>query len=151
MVSIAKCVYNSLFSNIFVAFSCLSVGFVSQEPVLFDMSIRDNIAYGDNSRCNISLDEIIRAAQNANTHNFIQTLPDVKKLTIQCSSYRFFWFYLRRDTRRIVAQKVLNYLVDRNSVLVRSMLVKKECYFENQLQLFSYCSSIASKSKNSFA
>ena len=97
----------------------LSVGFVSQEPVLFDMSIRDNIAYGDNSRCNISLDEIIRAAQNANIHDFIQTLPDVNKLTIQYAILSRFSFYLRRDTRRTVAQKVLNYRVGRSSVLVR--------------------------------
>ncbi|CAF3939943.1 unnamed protein product, partial [Rotaria sp. Silwood1] len=38
-------------------------GIVSQEPVLFDMSIRENIAYGDNSRKDIPLDEIIQAAK----------------------------------------------------------------------------------------
>lgn len=52
------------------------VGIVSQEPVLFDMSIKENIAYGDNSRTNIPMEEIIAAAQNANIHAFIQTLPD---------------------------------------------------------------------------
>ncbi|CAF4894053.1 unnamed protein product [Rotaria sp. Silwood1] len=52
------------------------IGIVSQEPILFNMSIQDNIAYGDNSRSNIPLDEIIRAAQNANIHDFIQSLPD---------------------------------------------------------------------------
>ena len=57
--------------------SCLSVGIVSQEPVLFDMSVRDNIAYGDNSRDDIPIDEIIQAAKNANIHDFIQTLPKV--------------------------------------------------------------------------
>jgi ABC-type multidrug transport system fused ATPase/permease subunit len=41
------------------------------------MSIRENIAYGDNSRKNISLDEIIEVAKNANIHDFIQDLPDV--------------------------------------------------------------------------
>ncbi|CAF1283654.1 unnamed protein product, partial [Rotaria sp. Silwood1] len=51
------------------------IGIVSQEPVLFDMSIRENIAYGDNSRTNIPLDEIIEAAINANIHDFIQLLP----------------------------------------------------------------------------
>ena len=55
----------------------LSVGIVSQEPVLFDLSIRDNIAYGDNSRDDIPIDEIIQAAKNANIHDFIQTLPKV--------------------------------------------------------------------------
>ncbi|CAF4505767.1 unnamed protein product, partial [Rotaria magnacalcarata] len=52
-----------------------SVGIVSQEPVLFDMSIKENIAYGDNSRDDIPMEEIIAAAQNANIHSFIQTLP----------------------------------------------------------------------------
>ena len=55
----------------------LSVGIVSQEPVLFDLSIRDNIAYGDNSRDDIPIDEIIQAAKSANIHDFIQTLPKV--------------------------------------------------------------------------
>ncbi len=41
------------------------------------MSIRENIAYGDNNRTDISLDEIIQAAKNANIHEFIQFLPDV--------------------------------------------------------------------------
>jgi ABC-type multidrug transport system fused ATPase/permease subunit len=55
----------------------LLVGIVSQEPVLFDMSIRENISYGDNSRTNIPLEEIIQAAKSANIHDFIQCLPDV--------------------------------------------------------------------------
>ncbi|CAF4716908.1 unnamed protein product [Rotaria sp. Silwood2] len=42
------------------------------------MSIQENIAYGDNSRKDIPLDEIIQAAKNANIHDFIQFLPDVK-------------------------------------------------------------------------
>ena len=50
------------------------VGIVSQEPILFDCSIRDNIAYGDNSR-DVGMDEIISAAKNANIHNFIESLP----------------------------------------------------------------------------
>ncbi|CAF3561054.1 unnamed protein product [Adineta steineri] len=52
------------------------VGVVSQEPVLFDTSIRENIAYGDTSRDNIPIDEIIRAAQDANIHDFIHHLPN---------------------------------------------------------------------------
>lgn len=42
------------------------------------MSIRENIAYGDNSRCNIPIEDIIRAAQDANIHDFIQQLPQVR-------------------------------------------------------------------------
>ncbi|XP_035825125.1 ATP-dependent translocase ABCB1 [Aplysia californica] len=50
------------------------MGLVSQEPVLFDRSIAENIAYGDNSRV-VPLAEIITAARSANIHNFIQGLP----------------------------------------------------------------------------
>ncbi|TPP58268.1 Multidrug resistance protein 1 [Fasciola gigantica] len=51
------------------------IGIVSQEPNLFDMSIRDNIAYGDNSR-EVTMDEIMEAARQANIHEFITTLPE---------------------------------------------------------------------------
>ena len=47
------------------------IGIVSQEPILFDMSIAENIAYGDNSRTNIPLEEIMEAAKKANIHDFI--------------------------------------------------------------------------------
>ena len=49
---------------------------VSQEPVLFDRTIAENIAYGDNAR-NVSMGEIINAARIANVHNFIKQLPMV--------------------------------------------------------------------------
>ncbi|XP_059252912.1 phosphatidylcholine translocator ABCB4 isoform X3 [Mustela nigripes] len=50
------------------------LGIVSQEPILFDCSIAENIAYGDNSRV-VSQDEIVNAAKAANIHPFIETLP----------------------------------------------------------------------------
>ncbi|KAM3615029.1 uncharacterized protein V6R79_022403 [Siganus canaliculatus] len=50
------------------------MGIVSQEPVLFDCSLAENIAYGDNSRT-VTLQEIEAAAKAANIHNFIETLP----------------------------------------------------------------------------
>ncbi|XP_005084016.1 phosphatidylcholine translocator ABCB4 isoform X1 [Mesocricetus auratus] len=50
------------------------LGIVSQEPILFDCSIAENIAYGDNSRV-VSQEEIVRAAKVANIHPFIETLP----------------------------------------------------------------------------
>ena len=53
------------------------MGIVSQEPILFDASIRENIAYGDNSR-DVPMNEIIEAARNANIHQFIDSLPDVR-------------------------------------------------------------------------
>ncbi|VVC86623.1 unnamed protein product [Leptidea sinapis] len=51
-----------------------TIGFVQQEPILFDRTIGENIAYGDNSR-KPNMDEIIDAAKQANIHNFIVSLP----------------------------------------------------------------------------
>nr|XP_003475021.2 multidrug resistance protein 1-like [Cavia porcellus] len=52
------------------------LGIVSQEPILFDCSIGENIAYGDNSRT-VSQEEIEQAAREANIHQFIESLPNV--------------------------------------------------------------------------
>lgn len=52
-------------------------GLVSQEPVLFDYSIGENIAYGDNARTPAH-HEVVDAAKQANIHNFIVSLPQVK-------------------------------------------------------------------------
>ncbi|NWJ02935.1 MDR1 protein, partial [Crypturellus undulatus] len=51
------------------------LGLVSQEPVLFDCSIAENIQYGDNSRV-VSQEEIEEAAKAANIHAFIERLPE---------------------------------------------------------------------------
>jgi ATP-binding cassette subfamily B (MDR/TAP) protein 1 len=47
------------------------VGLVGQEPVLFNDTIRANIAYGKEE---VSEEEIIAAAEAANAHRFISTL-----------------------------------------------------------------------------
>ncbi|KAI9203285.1 P-loop containing nucleoside triphosphate hydrolase protein [Polychytrium aggregatum] len=49
------------------------IGFVSQEPVLFAATIRDNIAYG---RPSASLEDIQSAAEQANAREFIESFPD---------------------------------------------------------------------------
>lgn len=51
------------------------LGLVSQEPTLFDKTIAENIAYGDNTR-NIPMDEIISTAKLANIHEFITRLSE---------------------------------------------------------------------------
>ncbi|XP_052741203.1 multidrug resistance protein homolog 49 isoform X2 [Bicyclus anynana] len=51
-----------------------TIGFVQQEPVLFDRTIAENIAYGDNTR-QASMEEIIKVAKQANIHEFITNLP----------------------------------------------------------------------------
>ena len=52
------------------------ISLVSQEPVLFDMSIADNIRYGANYR-DVSDEEVMDAAISANIHDFIELLPQV--------------------------------------------------------------------------
>ncbi|CAF4872989.1 unnamed protein product [Rotaria socialis] len=51
-----------------------NIGVVSQEPVLFGMTIYENIRFG---KLNATQDEIEEAAREANAHNFIMQLPDV--------------------------------------------------------------------------
>ncbi|CAM4766419.1 unnamed protein product [Rotaria magnacalcarata] len=48
-------------------------GFVSQEPILFDLTIADNIAYGLED---VSMTDIIDAAKKASIHQFIEQLPN---------------------------------------------------------------------------
>uniref|UniRef100_A0A3B4ZEH0 ATP binding cassette subfamily B member 11 n=1 Tax=Stegastes partitus TaxID=144197 RepID=A0A3B4ZEH0_9TELE len=58
-----------------VPFLRSQIGIVSQEPVLFDCSIAENIQYGDNTR-NVSMEEIVEAAKKAFLHDFVMALPD---------------------------------------------------------------------------
>lgn len=53
------------------------MGLVSQEPVLFNDTIRANIAYGKEG--NATEAEILAAAELANAHKFISSLQQVKK------------------------------------------------------------------------
>ncbi|XP_075237871.1 ATP-dependent translocase ABCB1-like [Lycorma delicatula] len=59
-----------------------NIGLVTQEPVLFNCSIKDNILYGlqddldeDNDNDIYNMDQVIGAAKAANIHNFIINLP----------------------------------------------------------------------------
>lgn len=51
-----------------------NVGVVSQEPILFDGSVEENIRLG---RLDVTKDEIITACKQANAYDFIQKLPKV--------------------------------------------------------------------------
>uniref|UniRef100_A0A672ZUJ9 Bile salt export pump n=1 Tax=Sphaeramia orbicularis TaxID=375764 RepID=A0A672ZUJ9_9TELE len=62
-------------SRVNVPFLRSKIGIVSQEPVLFDCSIAENIKYGDNSR-EISMNEVISAAKKAQLHDFVMSLPE---------------------------------------------------------------------------
>jgi ATP-binding cassette subfamily B (MDR/TAP) protein 1 len=52
-----------------------NIAIVTQEPVLFNTSIKRNITYaiGDDKA---NMDEIVEASKAANAHDFIMTLPD---------------------------------------------------------------------------
>lgn len=50
------------------------VGYVGQEPILFNMSIADNIKMGVEDQ--VSLDDIMHAAKMANAYDFIMGFPD---------------------------------------------------------------------------
>lgn len=63
------------------------MGFVQQEPVLFNLSIKQNIAYGDNTR-HVSQSEIEEAAKKANIHDRIISLPDVSNARVSTTLIR---------------------------------------------------------------
>ena len=51
------------------------IAIVSQEPILFDGSIEENIRFG---KPDATDDQVERAARMANAHDFIINLPQVK-------------------------------------------------------------------------
>ena len=50
------------------------IGYVSQEPVLFNISIADNIRYGALFR-EVTDEEVVEVAKACHLHDFIQSLP----------------------------------------------------------------------------
>lgn len=52
------------------------IGTVTQEPILFSTSIRDNIAYGAADPESVTLAEMEHAAKEANAHDFIMGFPE---------------------------------------------------------------------------
>uniref|UniRef100_K3ZCK0 MDR-like ABC transporter n=2 Tax=Setaria italica TaxID=4555 RepID=K3ZCK0_SETIT len=56
------------------------MGLVSQEPVLFSGTIRDNIAYGKEEE--VTEEEIAMAARAANAHDFISSMPQGYNTTV---------------------------------------------------------------------
>ena len=49
------------------------MGLVSQEPILFATTIKENILFGKEGATS---DEIMKAAKKSNAHNFIMQLPN---------------------------------------------------------------------------
>ncbi|KAL1916609.1 uncharacterized protein VTP21DRAFT_5800 [Calcarisporiella thermophila] len=52
------------------------IALVGQEPVLFDMTIRENIEYGREEGEAVTQEEIEDVAKRANIHNFVANLPN---------------------------------------------------------------------------
>ncbi|MBN3326378.1 ABCBB protein, partial [Atractosteus spatula] len=61
--------------NVNVSFLRSKIGIVSQEPILFDCSIAENIKYGVNM-LEVSMNEVISAAKKAQLHDFVMSLPE---------------------------------------------------------------------------
>lgn len=49
------------------------IGLVSQQPILFDCSIEENIKYACPSATH---EDVVEVAKQANAHNFITEFPD---------------------------------------------------------------------------
>ncbi len=49
------------------------IGLVTQETMLFDDTVRNNIAYG---RSDVSMEAVVAAAKSAHAHEFIENLPN---------------------------------------------------------------------------
>ncbi|KAM3857136.1 bile salt export pump [Diretmus argenteus] len=62
-------------TNVNISFLRSKIGIVSQEPILFDCSIAENIKYGDNSR-EITMNDVTSAAKKAQLHDFVMSLPE---------------------------------------------------------------------------
>ena len=84
------------------------IGLVTQEPILFDTSIRKNIAYGAvmMHHDDVPFDQIKSAAEIANIHEFIMGLPDVSTgstlkifLSCVCGVLGFLFYCLLAEVR----------------------------------------------------
>lgn len=95
------------------------IGLVSQEPVLFNTTIADNIRYGANFR-EVTDSEVEAAAKAANIHSFIMGLPEVRIIACKphcnCMEVSLSLLPPIRATKQMLGLKVLNCLGDKNNV-----------------------------------
>ncbi|KAI3969945.1 hypothetical protein MKW92_004559 [Papaver armeniacum] len=99
------------------------IGLVSQEPVLFTCSIKDNIAYGKE---NATLEEIRVATELANAAKFIESLPQgldtlVGENGTQLSGGQKQRIAIARS-ERIVQEALDRVMVDRTTIIVAHRL-----------------------------
>ena len=90
------------------------IGVVSQEPILFQATIRENILLGRDSATDA---EVHEAAKMANAHDFIMTLPDVSDMQRWIILFRHVLYC--RNMRHQLVNEEQHCLVDKSNVLVR--------------------------------
>ena len=88
------------------------IGLVQQEPILFNLSIRENIAYGLNDR-QVTQEEIEEAARMANIHDLIVALPQVCRLRSMMDRLISSMILCCRVMRHCVVHMEVNYQVDK--------------------------------------
>ena len=76
IVFFVKKIDDQTLSNLNLKHLRTHISLVSQEPVLFDASIEENILYGlgVNDVCH---EEVVNASKLANIHEFVVSLPEV--------------------------------------------------------------------------
>lgn len=84
------------------------ISLVSQEPILFNLTIAQNITYGLEQ---ISLNKVIGAANQANIYSFIEQLPELVPLDVV-----IFFIVSCRLMKLMLIQKVFCYPLVRNNV-----------------------------------
>lgn len=93
------------------------MGLVSQEPILFDRTIYENIAYGTE---NATVAEVIEASKKANIHQFIAGLPRVSNgfsfLVFDDQSFKGIYCWTFRNVSRHIAMiKIKRHYNDSNN------------------------------------
>ncbi|KHJ98943.1 ABC transporter, ATP-binding protein [Oesophagostomum dentatum] len=70
---------------------------VSQEPTLFDCTLRENICYGLEQEP--KYEQIVAAAKMANIHNFVLSLPQVREFQLAFTAHNYLELFQGYDTR----------------------------------------------------
>jgi ABC-type multidrug transport system fused ATPase/permease subunit len=100
-----------------LAYLRAQMGIVTQEPVLFDCTLRENIAYGSVGFVTDTM--IFQAAKTANIHNFIIALPLVccNFTTIELNRNKIIIIFFIRATILLLAREEPSYQAARSNEL----------------------------------